>query len=91
MSNLVLGVKKADKFVKQQQELGNDVRWDGWTMVFFRPSPAAKYAVDENGRANGVWRNGSFGFESRVEVNEKGHWEVDWRNVNKRSGNSRRQ
>lgn len=88
MSNLVLGIRKADKFVKQQQELGNDVRWDGWDMVFFRSHPAAMYSVDDNGRANGVWRNGGYGFENRVEVNSMGLWEVDWRNV-KRSRTTR--
>lgn len=85
---LVLGIKKVDKFVKAQQELGNDVYWNGWEMVFFRPHPAALYSVDENNRPNGVWRNGSYGFETRVNCNEKGLWEIDFRNV-RRSNTSR--
>lgn len=78
---LVLGIKKVDKFVNQQQALGNDVRWDGWEMVFFQPAPSAVYSVDDSGRPNGVWRNGSYGFETRVECNPKGLWEIDFRNV----------
>lgn len=85
---LVLGIKKAEKFVKEQQALGNDVRWDGWDMVFFRAHPAAVYSVDPKGRANGVWRNGSYGFETRVNCNDKGLWEIDFKNV-KRTGNTR--
>lgn len=78
---LVLGIKKVEKFVKDQQALGNDVRWDGWDMVFFRPVPSAVYSVDENNKPNGVWRNGSYGFETRVECDTKGLWKIDFRNV----------
>lgn len=79
---LTLGIKKADKFVKQQQELGNDVRWDGWDMVFFRQADQGVYSKD------GAFRSGVWGFENRVPVNDKGLWEVDWRNVRrpKRTG-----
>lgn len=80
---LTLGVKKADKFVREQKELGNDVRWDGWTMVFFRPSPAAVYSKD------GAFREGVWGFDNRVEVNDKGLWEIDYRNVRKHTRDSR--
>ena len=76
---LTLGLKKADKFVKAQQELGNDVRWEGWTMIFFRPEPKGVYSKD------GAFRNGTWGFDNRVEVNEKGLWEIDFRNVKKHS------
>lgn len=79
---LILGIKKVDKWVEAQKELGNDVRWDGWTMVFFRPYPAAVYSVDENQKPNGVWRkDAGYGFETRVAPNAKGHWEIDFRNV----------
>jgi hypothetical protein len=79
---LRLGYKKAHKFIEEQKALGNDVRWDGWTMVFFRAHPAAMYSV-QDGRPNGVWSrtSDSYGFETRVEPNEKGLWEIDWRNV----------
>lgn len=80
---LTLGIKKVNKFVDEQRKLGNDVRWDGWTLVFFRPSPLAIY----NGK-DGVYRNGEWGFDNRVEVNDKGLWEIEYRNV-KHSRNSR--
>lgn len=80
---LTLGIKKADRFVTEQQALGNDVRWDGWTMIFFRPSEAAIYSKD------GAFRNGVWGFNNRVALNDKGVWEVDFRNVIKRPRNSR--
>lgn len=80
---LNLGYKKAHKFVTEQQKLGNFVRWDGWTMVFFRANPSAMYSVDKNGKANGVWNReaSSYGYETRVEPNSRGLWEVDYRNV----------
>ncbi len=81
---LTLGIKKIEKFVREQQELGNDVRWDGWTLIFFRPAPAAIYNVE-----NGVFRNGEYGFDNRVEVNSKGLWEIDYRNVTRNSNNTR--
>lgn len=86
---LTLGIKKAHKFVDEQKALGNDVRWDGWSMVFFRPNPAAVYSLDANNRPNGVWRNGSYGFETRVDCDEKGLWRIDWRNVYKSTRTSR--
>lgn len=76
---LTLGYKKAEKFVIEQKDLGNDVRWDGWTMVFFRPSPAAVYSTD------GAFRGGEWGFDNRIEVNQKGLWEIDFRNVRRNS------
>lgn len=72
---LTLGIRKVEKFVKEQQALGNDVRWDGWDMVFFRPSEKAIY------KGEGAFRNGVWGFDNRVSPNEKGVWEVDFRNV----------
>lgn len=77
------GIKRAEKFVEKQKALGNDVRWDGWDMVFFREAPQAVYSKA------GVFRNGTYGFDNRVTVSEKGTWEVDYRNVRraKRSRN----
>ena len=79
---LTLSIRKVEKFVKEQQALGNDVRWDGWDMVFFRPSPKAIFSND------GAFRNGVWGFDNRVSSNEQGVWEVDFRNV-KRSKRTR--
>lgn len=72
---LPLGIKKVEKFVQQQQALGNDVRWDGYDLVFFKPSPNGIFSKD------GAFRNGVWGYENRVVVNEDGIWEVDFRSV----------
>lgn len=72
---LTLGIKKVEKFVRQQQELGNDVRWDGYDLVFFRTAEHGFYSKD------GAFRNGTWGFENRVKVSDSGVWEVDFRNV----------
>lgn len=72
---LTLGIKKVEKFVRQQQELGNDVRWDGYDMVFFRKAPHGYFSKD------GAFRDGEWGFENRVRVSDAGVWEVDFRNV----------
>ena len=83
MANLTLGIKKVDRFVEQQQALGNDVRWDNYDLVFFRPSDAGIY------NKAGAYRNGTWGFDNRVPVNENGIWEVDFRNVKRNPRNSR--
>lgn len=75
-------LSEAEKFVNRQQRLGNDVRWDGWDMVFFREAPQAVYSTD------GVIRNGKYGFDNRSEVTGEGTWEIDYRNV-RRSKSSR--
>lgn len=66
---------EAERFVRRQQRLGNDVRWDNYDMVFFREAPQGVYSK------SGAFRNGKWGFENRVPVSEKGTWEVDYRNV----------
>lgn len=66
---------KANGFVTRQQENGNDVRWDGWDIVFFSPNDQAFYS------RNGAFRNGAWGYENRATVNNKGEWEVDRRDV----------
>lgn len=83
MNTLTLGIKKADQFVTEQVALGNDVYWDGWDMVFFRPEPKGIYSKA------GAFRNGQWGFANRTPVNEKGLWEVDFRNVKRRPKRSR--
>lgn len=75
-------LSEAEKFVNRQQRLGNDVRWDGWDMVFFREAPQAVYSTD------GVIRNGKYGFDNRSELPGEGTWEIDYRNV-RRSKSSR--
>lgn len=78
MNTLTLGHRKIDSFVEEQIALGNDVRWDGWTLIFFRPEPKGVYSKD------GAFRNGQWGFENRTPVNDSGLWEIDFRNVKRR-------
>lgn len=77
------GLKDAEKFVRKQQGLGNDVRWDNYDIVFFRTAPQGTFSRD------GAFRKGSWGFENRSPVSEKGTWGIDYRNVQRRkhSGN----
>lgn len=70
-----LDIKAAHRVVREQQQAGNDVEWDGWTMVFYRPAPQAVYSKD------GVFRKGQWSFANRVEVNSEGMWKVDPRNI----------
>jgi len=81
---LTLGIRKIEAFVKNQQELGNNVRWNNYTLEFFRPAEQAIY----NAR-DGVFRDGQWGYLNKVEVNDKGLWEIDFRNVKRirRTGN----
>lgn len=67
---------EADRFVERQQRLGNDVRWEGWTMVFFKPDPRGM-----KDPRNGAVRGGAYGFDNKVPVTDAGTWEVDYRNV----------
>ena len=67
-------LKWADRWVAEQQDKGNDVRWDGWVMVFFRAARGAFHG-------GGVQRDGVWGYETRVEVSDKGHWNIPKRFV----------
>ena len=75
-------LSRAERFVTEQKNAGNDVRWDGYDMVFFRGD-----AEDPDKTAHafhspaGSFRNGVWGFENRVPVNDSGVWEIDYRNV----------
>ncbi len=76
MLNLdISGLKAAHEFVRKQRAAGNDVRWEGWDMVFFRPADQAIHSKD------GAFRNGVWGFDNRVVVNSEGIWSIDPRNV----------
>lgn len=72
---LNLDIKSAHRLVREQRAINNDVWWEGWTIHFFRPADHAIHSVD------GVFRNGVWGFDNRVEVNSEGKWEVDARNI----------
>jgi hypothetical protein len=71
------GLNRAEKFVREQQDLGANVRWDGWEIVYFRPEPSAA------SRRHGSFKDGVWGYENRSVVDEQGVWEVDFRNIKK--------
>lgn len=75
-------ISAAHRLVRQQRAMGNDVAWDGWDIVFYRPSDMARTSKD------GVWRDGSWAFANRSVVDSQGKWTVDPRNI-KRSRRSR--
>lgn len=63
------------RFVREQRRLGNKVRWEGWDMVFFKPT---HYGYKD---LNGAFREGRWGVEQRVALNAEGQWEVPNKNV----------
>ncbi len=72
---LNLDIKAAHKIVREQRAAGNDVRWEGWDIVFFRPANHAIHSKE------GAFRNGVWGFDNRVVVNSEGIWSIDPRNI----------
>ena len=68
-------VNEVDKFIERQNRLGNDVRWENYDLVFFRPAEQGIYSTD------GAFRSGQWGFENRSPVENDGTWSVDYRNV----------
>lgn len=75
--SVVLDFNTVDQFVSEQNERGSDVRWDGWTLVFFRKSRDNKGYL----KPFGAFRKGNWGFETRVAVDNSGKWRVPSRNV----------
>jgi len=65
----------AHRMVRQQRAAGNDVEWQGWDIVFYRPAENARTSKD------GAWRNGEYAFANRVTVDESGLWKIDRRNI----------
>lgn len=72
---LEFDIKSAHRMVNQQKAAGNDVRWEGWDIVFHRPADAARNSPQ------GAFRNGGWGFDNRVVVNSEGKWLIDARNI----------
>lgn len=72
---IVLDHSAAHKFVREQRRAGNDVRWEGWTMIFWKPTHYGYSSV------NGAFRNRRWGVESRISVDDNGLWKVPARNV----------
>lgn len=75
--SVVLDYNSVDEFVTTQKEKGNDVRWEGWDLVFFRKSR------NHSGwsKREGAYRNDNWGFQTRVTVGNDGKWRVPNRNV----------
>lgn len=71
----ILDFSGAHKFVREQRRMGNDVRWENYDMVFWKPT--------HHGFTNkkGAYKNGRWGMESRVVVSSQGTWEVPSKNV----------
>lgn len=70
---IALTIDKVDGFVAKLQRKGVDVRWDGWTMVFFKEDRNA--LSSKNGRRRG----NKWGFETRVSADAAGRWLVNYR------------
>lgn len=73
-------LKSAEKMVRRQRAAGNDVEWNGWELVFYRPADNARQSV------HGVWRNNQWAFANRVQVNDEGIYKVDGRNLKRTRG-----
>lgn len=75
--SVVLDYNSVEQFVTTQSKLGNDVRWEGWDLVFFRKSK------NQSGwsKRDGAYRNDNWGFQSRIAVGTDGKWRVPSRNV----------
>lgn len=76
---LTLDFSAAHKFVRDQRRVGNDVRWEGYDMIFWKPTHHGFSSV------NGAYRRGRWGVETRIVVNNDGTWKVPGKLV-RRSG-----
>jgi len=74
MSLTVMDYKQAHQFVERKQR-GIDVRWDGYNLVFFKPTPFGFT------NPKGEFRNGKWGMKSVVSVDSDGTWKVPTKNV----------
>ena len=72
-------LKDAERFVERQESLGNDIEWDGWDIVFYRPDSRAMTSKF------GVFRNGEWAYKNVSALQDDGTWLVDWRNVRRRN------
>jgi hypothetical protein len=77
MSRVNLDYDEAHAFVIAQRALGANVRWDGWTMVYWSPTehgytnPKGAFLEDQLGRRSRGW-----GMEYRIDPSDKGEWSV---------------
>lgn len=73
--SLTLDYSAAHKFVREQRRIGNDVRWEGFDMVFWKPT---HYGFTNT---KGAFRNGRWGMETRIPVTNDGTWTVSGKNI----------
>lgn len=59
---MIKSLKKAEEIVSNNKSLF----WDGWTIVRFKPSPAAEF------HKNGIRHNGLWGYATRYEPTVSG-------------------
>lgn len=67
---MILTVDSADDIVAEASTPKRQVYWDGWEIKIFRPSDRAW------NKSTGRFRNGHWGFESRIPVSADGTWSV---------------
>ncbi len=76
VQTLEFDYKSANRMVKTQKSLGNDVEWIGWdTIVFYNPNEFART------KPEGVFRNGEWAYANRFTVDSDGIWRIDSRNI----------
>lgn len=81
MSRTVLDYNAAHKFVDEQFAVGNDVRWEGWDIVFFSQTPWGFSNPDGAFRRDRVdFRNKPlkecWGMELRITPSDTGTWTI---------------
>lgn len=74
---VIKSLNEAEHFVSRQKRLGNDVEWEGYDIVFYRPDERAMTSK------HGVWRRqtSEWAYKNVSPVNDDGTWDIDWRNV----------
>lgn len=79
---IIKSLDRAERFVKQQKSLGNDVFWDNYDIVFHRVDARAISSK------NGAFRNGQWGYRNVFSAGRDG-WAIDPRNIRRapRTGN----
>ena len=75
MNRVQVNFDQADAYVAQQKARGVDVRWDGYTMVFFKANP------NGFGDKNGAYRNNRWGVQVRIDCDAEGIWQVPPKSV----------
>lgn len=75
MRTLQLDWNAAHRFVDERRNLGFNVKWDGWDIIFWSKTPKGF------SHPRGSWR-GTWGIETRVSPDNSGTWRIPSRYVN---------